>query len=93
MAVDFLKVGASERMRIRVIGNYGYVAEGRPRSPGEVFETTAADAMTFILTGKAEKVVAEAPKPPEPIEAEAETAEEAIPPEAKVEKKKGTKNG
>jgi hypothetical protein len=48
MAVEFVKVGAHDRVRIQIIGSYGIGIEGQHCSPGDVVDCSASDAVFLI---------------------------------------------
>lgn len=63
MAVEFVKLGAHERWKIRILR--GVVVNRVPATEGDIVEVPASEAHFVISQGSAVRYV-EPPKPPEP---------------------------
>lgn len=85
MAVEFVKVGRHERMKVEIIR--GVVADGRPYSVGEIADVPAGDAHLLLSMGSAKRFV----EPPK-VEIKPDAEQDTAPVEAISEpKKKGDK--
>lgn len=84
MALEFVRVGRTERMKVEIIR--GVVADGRTFDVGEVADIPAGDALLLLSMGSAKKFV----EPPK-VEAKAEVPKVAPVPVTPELKTKGDK--